>query len=156
MTKSDPLAEIKNYLRISDEIATAGQPTAEQLHIIAAEGFEVVINLGLRDAAYSLADEQGIVESLGLRYEHIPVQWEQPTEWDYQTFVEVMHQHSGQRQFIHCAANMRVSVFIALYQICDCGLPQKPVLERLESFWSPNEVWQAYITRILSLCDASP
>jgi protein tyrosine phosphatase (PTP) superfamily phosphohydrolase (DUF442 family) len=154
MTGSDPLAEIKDYRRISEGIATAGQPTLEQLHLIAAEGFEVVINLGLHDAAYSLNDEQGMVKALGLRYEHIPVQWEQPTERDYQAFVDTLHQYRGQKQFIHCAANKRVSVFVALYQICDCGLPKTSVLNELESFWTPNEVWQTFITQVLDQSNA--
>ena len=155
MTGSDPLAEIKDYRRISETIATAGQPTVDQLQIIAVEGFEVVINLGLHDAPDALEDENGFVESLGLRYEHIPVQWEQPTLQNFQDFVDVMHRYSSKKQFVHCAANKRVSVFMALYEICSCGLPKTSVLNELESYWRPNEVWRSFITQILNRSDAS-
>ena len=149
MAGPDPLVEIKDYRRISETIATAGQPTIEQLQLVAAEGFKVVINLGLHDAPYSLEDEKGIVDSLGLCYIHIPVLWEQPTSKNFRDFAEVMRRYSGQKQFVHCAANKRVSVFVALYQICDCGQPKTSVLHELELFWTPNESWQAFISQML-------
>jgi protein tyrosine phosphatase (PTP) superfamily phosphohydrolase (DUF442 family) len=76
----DPLSALYHYRRISNRIATAGQPTSDQFPAIAAEGFEIVINLGLKDADYALPNEQALVESLGLIYESIPVVWQEPTQ----------------------------------------------------------------------------
>jgi protein tyrosine phosphatase (PTP) superfamily phosphohydrolase (DUF442 family) len=145
----DPLSTLYHYRRISNKIATAGQPTSDQFQAIAAEGFEVVINLGLQDADYALPDEQALVESLGLIYESIPVLWQEPTQQKFKQFVDCMHRHEGKKRFIHCAANKRVSVFVALFQILEQGLPADHVLNELEEVWTPNEVWQSFINESL-------
>jgi protein tyrosine phosphatase (PTP) superfamily phosphohydrolase (DUF442 family) len=146
----DPFCAIHCYRRISDTIATAGQPTSDQFQAIAAEGFEVVINLGLKDADYALLDEQGLVESLGLVYEPIPVLWERPTPQDFDRFTDCMSRYEGKNLFIHCAANKRVSVFVALYQIYKQGLPSEPILYDLATVWTPNEIWQSFIEQVLN------
>jgi protein tyrosine phosphatase (PTP) superfamily phosphohydrolase (DUF442 family) len=145
----DPLSVLSHYRRISNKIATAGQPTSDQFQAIAAEGFEVVINLGLQDADYALPDEQALVESLGLIYESIPVLWQEPTQQNFEQFVDCIHRHEGEKQFIHCAANNRVSVFVALFQILEQGLPADHVLNELEEVWTPNQVWQSFINQSL-------
>lgn len=47
-----PLTDIYNFVPVSDELATAGQPTEDQLLEVAREGFGVVVNLGLLDPRY--------------------------------------------------------------------------------------------------------
>jgi protein tyrosine phosphatase (PTP) superfamily phosphohydrolase (DUF442 family) len=145
----DPLSALYHYRRISNRIAMAGQPTSDQFQAIAAEGFEIVINLGLKDADYALPDEQALVESLGLIYESIPVVWQQPTQQNFEQFVDCMHRYECKKRFIHCAANKRVSVFVALFQILELGLSAHEVLNELETVWTLNEVWQSFITQIL-------
>ena len=60
------LDEIKNFVAVSDRLGTAGQPSEEQLREVADAGFEVVVNLGLLDPRYCLADEADSVAALGL------------------------------------------------------------------------------------------
>ena len=48
-------SEIFNFRQIDDRLVTAGQPSEEQLGSMAAEGFEVVINIAPIDRRYSLA-----------------------------------------------------------------------------------------------------
>jgi protein tyrosine phosphatase (PTP) superfamily phosphohydrolase (DUF442 family) len=145
----DPLCAIYCYRRISDTIATAGQPTSEQFQAIAAQ-VEVVINLGLKDADYALPDEQGLVESLGLIYEPIPVLWEQPTIQDFDQFTHCISCHKGKKLFVHCAANKRVSVFVALYRILEQAISSEQVFHDLEAVWMPNEIWQSFIEQVLN------
>ena len=45
------LENIYNYLKISDKIATAGQPSVEQFSYIKEAGYQVVINLALKDSS---------------------------------------------------------------------------------------------------------
>jgi protein tyrosine phosphatase (PTP) superfamily phosphohydrolase (DUF442 family) len=146
----DPLCAIYCYRRISDTIATAGQPTSEQLRTIAAQGFRVIINLGLKDADYALPDEQGLVESLGLIYEPIPVLWEQPTTQDFEQFTDCMNRHKDKKLFVHCAANKRVSVFVALYRILEQSSPSEQAFHDLEAVWTPNEIWQSFVEQVLN------
>jgi protein tyrosine phosphatase (PTP) superfamily phosphohydrolase (DUF442 family) len=155
MSVSDPLAELYNYRRLSDEIVTAGQPTVEQFTIVAQQGVEVVINLGLADADYALPDERGLAQSLGLVYEHIPVQWEQPKVEDFEQFADCMRRHEHQKRLVHCAANKRVSAFMALYRILEDGWSVELAMEELEAVWHPNPIWQNFIAQMLQNNDPS-
>src|SRR5215471_7143678 len=108
-------ADIRNFLAIDERLATAGQPTEAQLADVAAAGYEVVINLGLLGQSYSLPDEAGLAESLGLDYYHLPVNFEAPTTIDVRKFLTVMDACADRRTFVHCAANYRVTSFVSLY-----------------------------------------
>ena len=57
---------IYNYREISPAIATGGQPDEHQLHGKSEAGYEVVINLGLAGAEYSVPNEKQLVESKGI------------------------------------------------------------------------------------------
>lgn len=144
------LEGIYQYQRLSESIASAGQPTHAQLSDIARAGFEVVINLGLENADYSLKDERLLVESLGLIYEHLPVTWERPTKENLRGFFDIMAKHEGKRVFIHCAANKRVSVFMALYRIIQNSWSREDALHAMHKVWTPNEIWQGFIDNVLS------
>jgi len=62
---SNPIEDIYNFLKLSDTIATAGQPTEEQFSAIKA-GYQVVVNLALPDSPNALPDEKKVVELKGL------------------------------------------------------------------------------------------
>ena len=141
----DPLSAIFNYLRLSDRIATAGQPTAEQLADVARAGFEVVINLGMPDEEEAIADERGIVQRLGMAYEPIPVIWEHPTHSDLERFFKAMEGYEGNPVFVHCIANFRVSAFMLLYRVLRLDWPLEDAIKSLSEIWEPNETWQAFI-----------
>ena len=140
---------ILNYRQLSKRIATAGQPSEGELVAVARSGYQVVINLGLSDTEYALPSERVLVESLGMEYIHIPVAWEQPTRADLNGFFEAMDGHREQTIFVHCAANMRVSAFMALYRIVRLGWPLERALPDLYAIWHPNAIWQQFIDHIL-------
>ncbi|MHB8728003.1 MAG: protein tyrosine phosphatase family protein [Sulfuricaulis sp.] len=142
------LEKIYNYRRLTDAVATAGQPTEEELATVAQAGFEAVINLALHDAEYSLPDECQNVESLGMRYVHIPVAWQRPLRADLERFFEAMDELTGRRIFVHCAANKRVSVFIALYRQMRLGWSPMAVMPDVLAIWEPDPVWNRYLTEM--------
>lgn len=141
--------EIFNFRQLTPRIATAGQPTAAQLAAVAAAGYEVVINLALHTGDYALPDERGVVEGLGLRYEHIPVVWEQPTLADFDAFCAVMAQHAARRVFIHCVANFRASAFMFLYRVLVLGWPVADAAPDMAALWEPYDAWPAFIATAL-------
>lgn len=143
------LEGILNFRAMGPDLATAGQPDAHELEAVARAGFEVVIDLALLDADYSLPDEPERVRALGMVFEHVPVQWEAPTLDDLHRFFELMRRHRGRRIFLHCAANMRVSVFLALYRILELGWPPEQALAEVRQTWEPNAVWRAFIAQAL-------
>jgi len=144
------ISDIHRFVAIDDRLATAGQPKEGGLTALAAAGFEVVINLALHDdPRYSLADEPGTVAALGMRYVHIPVQFKAPQLVDLKMFYAAMEANIASKQFVHCASNYRVPVFLALYRIQRLGWSQDEAFAKMREVWEPDEIWQAFIAQAL-------
>ncbi|HHM04971.1 MAG TPA: phosphatase [Gammaproteobacteria bacterium] len=131
-------------------IASAGQPSVAQLGAVAAAGYGVVINLALHDAPYSLPDEPATVTALGMAYVHIPVIWTRPTAADLHVFFAAMNEHRQHRRFVHCARNMRASVFVALYRFRHEGRAKSGILADIRTVWEPDAVWTAFLHQALA------
>jgi uncharacterized protein (TIGR01244 family) len=144
-----PIDAIYNYLLHSNSLATSGQPSQEQIVEIAKAGFQVVINLGLTKTDYALEDEAGLVKSSGMAYVHIPVLWDAPQKIDLESFFAVMDAHQDKRVYVHCAANMRVSSFLALYRILRLGWDRDRAFRDVYQIWTPDERWQSFIEEML-------
>ena len=149
MSKSK-IEDIYNYLKISDKIATSGQPTQEQFTAIKESGYQVVVNLALAESPNALPDEKQIVETQGMQYVHIPVMWENPTLENVTDFFKVMEANTVQKVFIHCAANMRVSAFMYLYRRIHQGINHEDAKKDLNKMWVPNQIWQKFIEQIIA------
>ena len=141
----EPIASIKNFAAISSRLATAGQPSEAQIRALAQDGFEAIVNLGLLDPRYCLPDEAGLVRSLGLAYHHIPVDFQAPAATDLERFFAVMRQEQDRKLFVHCAANYRVSSFLALYGQARLGWSQQEADAHIRRVWEPNPTWAAFI-----------
>lgn len=150
-----PVEQIRNFVPASSELATAGQPSEQQVRDLPQDGFEAVVNLGLLDPRYCLADEAGLVRSLGLDYHHIPVDFQAPTREDLQRFFSVMEASRGKKVLVHCAANMRVSAFVALYGEARLGWSPEQAQAFVRQTWEPNEVWAHFIESSRNVLDES-
>jgi protein tyrosine phosphatase (PTP) superfamily phosphohydrolase (DUF442 family) len=139
--------DIYNYRRVNDQISTGGQPSEEQLRAAAAEGFKTIINLATINPRYSLEDEAGLVQSLGMTYHHIPVEWESPQESDYAAFEAVVDQLPAGRTLIHCAANFRVTAFYSLYALKHLDWSEAQADEFRASIWEGSDypIWEKFI-----------
>lgn len=144
------LEGIYNFRWRGPDLATAGQPLEEEFPAIAQAGFDVVINLALLDAEYSLPDEPGLVRGLGMQFIHIPVVWEMPSQDKLLQFFDVMQRHAAQRIFLHCAANMRASVFLALYRMLRLGWAFEAAMPDVHDIWQPDFVWQSFLDKALA------
>lgn len=144
------LEEIEQLLPLSDTLTTAAQPSAMDLVSIAEAGFEVVMNLALTSSDNALDEESEVVESLGMAYVHIPVLFDLPELSDFQIFLACMDEHKGERIFLHCAANKRVSVFMLLYRIVQEDWSYAQAEPDLLKIWHPNPVWQQFIDTVLA------
>jgi len=144
------ITDIHRFAAIDDMLATAGQPKEGGLAAIASAGFETVINLALHDdPRYAIADEPGVVQSLGMRYVHIPVQFKAPQLADLHAFFEAMEANAGRKVFVHCASNYRVPVFLALYRIQRQVWSREDAFAKMRELWQPDEIWQAFIEAAL-------
>ena len=145
------LEAIRNFRRQDERIVTGGQPSEEQLRVVAGAGIDVVINLALHDQPqYSLPDERALVEGLGMEYVHIPVQWDAPLESDLLAFFQAMDARTAQRILIHCAANKRVTAFLGLYNLLRLHHSREQAFRLMNDIWQPEGVWADFI-RAMSL-----
>jgi uncharacterized protein (TIGR01244 family) len=139
--------DIYNYVQVDEQTITSGQPLEEQLQAAADEGFTTVINLAPTSSRNALPDEAGLVQSLGLTYYYIPVDWSNPTEQDLTAFEAAMSQRPAGKTLVHCAANFRVTAFYSLYALKHLGWS----VEQAEAFraliWagSSNPIWEVFI-----------
>ncbi len=147
---ADPaLAGVHNHRAVNATLGTSGLPTAEQLGAIAQAGFETVINLAPDEPGRSLPDEAGVVRSLGLEYVHIPVPFGAPDREQLVAFFDAMAAHAGERVWVHCVANMRVTAFIGLHRVLRLGWEREPAFALMHDVWEPNPVWAGFIDQML-------
>lgn len=136
---------IRNYCRLDDRVSTGGQPTETQLAALAAAGVQAVINLALPTSTYALPDEHEVVTGLGLEYVAIPVVFEAPAAADFARFCAELAARRGQRLFIHCALNCRVSAFVALHRVLREGWSREAAWAAMREIWEPDEVWSRFL-----------
>ena len=138
---------IYNWHRLDDRITTSGQPTEEQLADIQALGVKHIVNLGLHTHEKALPDEAASVSRLGMEYIHIPVDFQNPTEQDFQQFCTVIEQLREVPVHVHCIANYRVSAFFYRYRRDVLGMNETEARAEMEAIWHPEGVWAAFISR---------
>lgn len=143
--KSAPLSDIYNFRSLGPKLATAGQPTEEQLRQVREAGFQTVINLGLPTSDNALPNEGSLVTGLGMSYVHIPINFQSPASQDFRAFCRVMAAFDDRSVFVHCAANMRVSAFLFLYRVLFKNFPPSEAEHDLHAIWQPDEVWSRFI-----------
>jgi protein tyrosine phosphatase (PTP) superfamily phosphohydrolase (DUF442 family) len=142
------LNDIYNYIQLTERVGTSGQPSAEQFADIADAGYRNVINLALPDSDRAIANEGSLVTSHGMRYLHIPVDFENPTVDDARAFIGAMKAFEREKTWVHCAVNARVSAFMYLYlkhvEKLDDASATSPILKK----WSAdmNAVWSDFLT----------
>lgn len=146
------LETIRNFLMVTDKVGTAGQPSEEELAELASAGFEAVVNLGLLDPRYCLRDEAGLARSLGLLYEHIPVEFGAPTVEQFRAFVSTMDAWQGRNVLVHCAANYRASSFFALYAELRLGWNRERADGLARILWPLDDVWTDFLARCRREC----
>ena len=86
VTMDTDLSEVINWRRRDARITLSGQPTEAQLGLIAQLGVTRVINLGPHTNDGALKDEPGTVAAQGMEYIYIPVDFEAPTEANFEAF----------------------------------------------------------------------
>jgi len=138
---------IYNWRRLDDRITTSGQPTEAQLADIHALGIRHIVNLGLHTHEKALPDEAGSVARLGMTYIHIPVDFQNPTDQDFEKCCSVMEQLKDVPVHVHCIANARVSAFFYRYRRDVLGMDEARARADMEEVWQPKGVWAEFVKR---------
>ena len=141
------MKDIYNYWFLNEKLSSSGMPTAEQMKEVADAGVQVVINLALKTSPGALPNEDSVVESLGMKYIHIPVEWNNPTRQNLEDFFAAMDEHKEDKVLVHCQANYRASSFIMLYRVVRLGWKKEDAIPVMEKMWNPEDfpIWQKFI-----------
>jgi len=149
------LEAIRNYRRLEPDLASAGQPEADQLELL-PEHFDCVINLARSDSPHALADEAERIAGLGLDYVHIPVDFKNPRTEDLERFFAAMQTYNAKRRLVHCALNWRASAFVFLHRVINEGHDPGRARSELHAVWQPDTTWQAFIDHMLQQHGSPP
>lgn len=141
-----PFHKVYNHVQVDERISTSGVITRETIEEMAREGYSALINL-LPDAhQYALADEAALAHQHALAYHHIPVDFAAPSPEGYFAFEQALDSlERDRRVFVHCAANMRVSAFLAIYGTRRFGWSRERAERLIAEVWEPNEIWRRFL-----------
>ncbi len=136
-----------NFFQSTPDIGTSGQPTRGELHKIAEDGYEAVINLAMHDSDNAIPEEGSICASLGMYYFNIPVPFDEPTAEHLREFIGLMDILKGKKVWVHCAVNARVSAFMYQYLTLTQGVAPEDATSPLLAKWRGrmDDVWQEFL-----------
>lgn len=136
------------FQRIDDLIATAAQPTAEQIPWLKAQGFEVVVNLSTPTARNFVHDEARLVMDAGLAYVHAPVDCSRLEPAHYEVLRGVLAAFRGRKVLVHCAGNVKSSALVQLWRIKERGEDRARLVEELRALDWHEPKWFVYLERM--------
>lgn len=141
------MKDIYNYLYYHDKLSSSGMPTEDQVKSISDAGVQVIINLAPHDVPQAIANEKELVESFGIEYIHIPVNWGTPTKDGLNIFMDKMDANLDKKIHVHCEANFRATAFIAIYRIMRLGWQEDNALEIMHKIWDEDAfpIWKMFI-----------
>ncbi|WP_428391470.1 hypothetical protein [Lichenicoccus sp.] len=80
-----------------------------------------------------------------MKYIHIPVEFEAPTDDDFARFCAAMESIGNDKVHVHCIVNARVSAFIYRYRRDCLNMNEKQARDIMEKIWRPGGVWAEFI-----------
>lgn len=142
--------DAENTFRVFDRLWTSGQLSEQDIRSLPGMGIDVVVNLALPTSSNALSGEAECVTALGLTYIQIPVEWERPRPDQFTQFAAVLDANGDRGVWVHCAKNMRVSVFVYLYRRIVLGDDEQAASFPMREVWTPDGVWRSFIEDVLA------
>lgn len=139
-----------NTYQVFDWLWTSGQLSENDIRQLQKDGFDTVINLALPTSSNALQGEAELVANLHMNYIQIPVEWEMPEVVQFRfcsDLLTALHA-GGQKVWLHCALNNRVSVFVYLYRRRILEEEEESAQHPMTEIWTPNEVWKDFISNV--------
>ncbi len=135
------IESIRNFVQLTPEIGTAGQPSAEQFGYISQAGYELVINLAMPEHPESIGNEGELVTATGMSYYHIPVPFDAPNANQVLEFCQLMQTLNKRKVFVHCIMNYRVSAFMFHYLHKVQGYSEDAARSSIFGLWQVEPQW---------------
>jgi protein tyrosine/serine phosphatase len=133
---------IPNAGKINEHLYRGAQPTLAAFAELKNLGVTTIVNLRL-EHDQDIAAERRQVESLGLRFVHIPVGgFSAPSNAQVIQFLSIFRDHPTETVFVHCHyGEDRTGVFVASYRMTFQSWPVEQAAKEMNSF-SFNRRWQ--------------
>ena len=141
--------DIRNFLQVTPDFCTSGQPRVEQFAMLKAKGIKSVLNL--RQPSEHRADEEkNAVEAAGMKYFNIPVVYAKPTDEQADEFLKITDDKANRPMLVHCTAAIRVGGFWLIRRVMRDGMSWDAALEEAHKVGLKNaphleEFAKAYI-----------
>lgn len=119
-TTAAAAAAIHNFLQVTPDFCTGGQPRIDHFAELKARGVKTVLNLRT-PGEHRAAEEQAAVEAAGLKYVNIPVVYRTPTAAQVDEFLRITDDPANRPMFIHCTAAIRVGAFWLIRRVVRDG-----------------------------------
>lgn len=119
---------IRNFLKVTPEFCTGGQPRVEHFGQLKADGVKAVLNLRT-PGEHAAEEEKAAVEKAGLKYFNIPVVATAPTDAQADEFLRITDEPANRPMFIHCTAAVRVGAFWMIRRVVRDGMPYETARE---------------------------
>ena len=139
-----------NIVKWRGGLTSSGQPNADYLARVKAQGFDMVVNLAPPQSPGSIENEGGIVGRQSAVYVNIPVDFGKPTAEDFRVFTDVMKSAAKKNVLVHCQVNLRGSAFTFLYRVIHESAPVDETRQKMLGVWVPDPVWKAFIEATLA------
>lgn len=96
-----------------ENLITGGQPSIEDLKLLASEGVKVIVNLRTK-GEFKRFDEQVEVEKLGMKYVSIEIEGSDGMTEKNAQLLDFALNNLSQPALVHCASSNRVGGLLAL------------------------------------------
>lgn len=119
-----------NLKQITEGIAIAGQPTADELRQAHSQGIQTIINLRTPSEAGYSDEEERIVESTGANYASIPVSPQTLDDLAVERFSQALSSVNSLPAIVHCQGGGRAGVMTLLHLAIQNGWTLQQALEQ--------------------------
>lgn len=99
---------------IEDGLIGAGQPTPEEFKALAEDGVKSIVDLRLVGESHRPENEQAIVESLGMKFVHMPIAGAPDVTVENAKALANLLATLPQPVVVHCGSSNRVGALFAL------------------------------------------
>jgi predicted dithiol-disulfide oxidoreductase (DUF899 family) len=103
-----------------------------------------IVHLAQRDVTFVAVSRAPLSEIERFRQ---AVDFQHPTDQDFDQFCAVMEQLKDVPVHVHCIANYRVSAFFYRYRRDVLGMDEARARADMEEVWHPEGVWAAFVSR---------
>jgi uncharacterized protein (TIGR01244 family) len=112
-------------------VMAAGQPTGEQLQLLAEEGYKTVIDLRPAEEPHGFNEPEAARQN-GLAYVNIPVTAQTLDQATVDKFLETMKK-AEHPVLLHCASSNRVGALYYAWLVLEKGVPAKEAMAKAKA-----------------------